>query len=167
MAINSDSSSPQFNGWILPPDELDPAYDNDSEETTVEAFLNSLSDPCVSKPMMVKDWGLSLKAVSRLLSAPELADEATKERSNPPFPAGYTPTTIELLYDDMLFVRSENGQVTYLRHCPENYDPPFFEMRFDDQMALFLVEGEVVINRAIEMVHLETVLGRLRSVEWR
>jgi hypothetical protein len=40
-------------------------------------------------------------------------------------------------------------------------------MRFDDQMALFLVEGEVVINRAIEMVNLETILGRLRSVEWR
>ncbi len=151
---------------MISSDKLNPEYDNDSEAPTIEGFLNSLSSDS-GEPTTVKDWGLSPKAVASLLAAPELADEATKERSNPPFPAGYTPTTIELLYDDMLFVRSENGQVTYLRHCPENYDPPFFEMRFDDQMALFLVEGEVVINRAIEMVHLETVLGRLRSVEWR
>jgi hypothetical protein len=166
MAMNSDSSSFQLNGWMISPDELDPEYDNDDEEPTVEGFLNSLS-PDYSERTSVKDWGLSLKAVASLLAAPELADEATTERSSPPFPAGYTPTTIELLYDDMLFVRSENGQVTYLRHCPDNYEPSFFEMRFDDQMALFLVEGEVVINRAIEMVHLETVLGRLRNVDWR
>ncbi len=166
MTMNFDSPEFHLNGWMISPDELDPKYDNDGEEPTVEGFLNSLS-PDYSKRTTVKDWGLSPRAVASLLAAPELADEATREWDNPPFPAGYTPTTIELLYDDMLFVRSEHGQVTYLRHCPDHYEPSFFEMRFDDQMALFLVEGEVVINRAIEMVHLETVLGRLRNVDWR
>jgi hypothetical protein len=167
MALNSEFSSFQFNGWITPFDELDAGYDDDHDDPTVAAFLNSLSKPTSPMSTPLQDWGLSPKAIARLLAVPELADEAVRERVNPPFPAGYTPTTIELLYDDMLFVRSEKGRVTYLRQCPENYNPPFFEMRFDDQMALFLVEGEVVINRAIEMVHLETVLGRLRSVEWR
>jgi hypothetical protein len=164
MAINSDSSAFQLNGWIVAPDDFAAGYDDDP---IVEAYLYSLFEPHASMSIPFKDWGLSPKALSRLLAAPELADEAARERANPPFPAGYTPTTVELLYDDIVFVRSQKGEVIYLRRCPENYDPPFFEMRFDDQMALFLVEGEVVINRAIEMVNLETILGRLRSVEWR
>ncbi|MGB3491230.1 MAG: hypothetical protein WBA57_00775 [Elainellaceae cyanobacterium] len=35
------------------------------------------------------------------------------------------------------------------------------EVRFDDQMALFLIQGEVVVNRTQAMAALDQLLGRL------
>jgi hypothetical protein len=35
------------------------------------------------------------------------------------------------------------------------------EVRFDDQMALFVIDGEIVVNRVVAMAELDQVLGRL------
>ncbi|MGB3548461.1 MAG: hypothetical protein WBA17_15920 [Saprospiraceae bacterium] len=68
---------------------------------------------------------------------------------------------IEILYDDMVYVRSERGCITYSRDCPRNYIPPFMEIRFDGQLAMFVIQGEMVVDRTGQMAALDELLGRL------
>lgn len=112
-------------------------------------------------PTDVRQWGLSQSAIAVLEQEPEIAADLAKERKKPPFPAGYQPEIIEILYSDMVYVRSERGRITYLRDCPRNYIPPFMEIRFDNQMAMFVIQGEMVVDRTEQMATLDALLGRL------
>lgn len=106
-------------------------------------------------------WNLSRSAIEVLLQEPEIAATLAIERKKPPFPAGYQPEVIEILYDDMVYVRSERSRITYLRDCPKNYIPPFMEIRFDKQLAMFVIQGEMVVDRTQQMAALDQMLGRL------
>lgn len=107
------------------------------------------------------DWNLSQSAIALLKREPEIAADVIIERQKPPFPAGYQPQVIEILYDDMVYVRSEQGRIRYVRDCPRNYIPPFMEIRFDGQMAVFIIQGEMVVDRTELMANLDQLLGRL------
>ena len=109
----------------------------------------------------IGQWGLSQRAVAVLREEPEIAANLAEERKKPPFPAGYQPKVIEILYSDLVYIRSEKGRITYLRDCPRNYIPPFMEIRFDDQLAMFVIQGEMVVNRTGQMAALDELLGRL------
>ena len=106
-------------------------------------------------------WNLSRSAIEVLLREPEIAAGLAVERKKLPFPAGYQPEIIEILYSDLVYVRSERGQITYLRDCPANYIPPFMEIRFDNQLAMFVIQGEMVVDRTAQMAALDELLGRL------
>ena len=112
-------------------------------------------------PPDVREWGLSQRSMAVLRQEPEITADLAKERKKKPFPAGYQPKIIEILYDDLVYVRSERGRITYLRDCPRNYIPPFMEIRFDDQLAMFAIQGEMVVNRTEQMAALDELLGRL------
>ena len=109
----------------------------------------------------IHSWNLSRNAIETLLQESEIAAALALEREKLPFPAGYQPDIIEILYSDLVYVRSERGRITYLRDCPRDYIPPFMEIRFDDQLAMFVIQGEMVVDRTGQMAALDQLLGRL------
>ena len=72
----------------------------------------------------IKNWNLSPGMVELLTPRTDLLAILAKERSKQPFPPGYTPSVVDIVYEDWLFLRSERGQVTYLRNCPKTYLTP-------------------------------------------
>lgn len=80
-----------------------------------------------------------------------------------PFPAGYTPHVIEILFDDCVFIRSVNGEIVYLRRVSSSYEPDMIEIRFDDDTALLKVGDRIVCDRTSEITKLEEIMGRLES----
>ncbi|PSN78336.1 hypothetical protein C8B47_17425 [filamentous cyanobacterium CCP4] len=54
---------------------------------------------------------------------------------------------VEVLFDDLPYLRSINGVLIFSRDCLPDYQPGCVEYRLDDQMAFFQVGGEVVIDR--------------------
>ncbi len=109
----------------------------------------------------LEDWSLSASAIALLTREPEITSALAIARRRHPFPAGYTPAAVDVLFDDVLFIRSNRGQIVFLRPCSPNYQPPFVEVRFDDQTALFLIQGDMVVNRVQAMAELDQLLGRL------
>jgi hypothetical protein len=93
------------------------------------------------------EWGLSAQAAVVLSKQPEILADLARERLLLPLPPGYVPNVIEVLFDDVPYLRSEQGVLTYTRNCHSNYEPLFIEYRFDDETALFQVGDEYVVNR--------------------
>jgi hypothetical protein len=101
-----------------------------------------------SKPLPhLAEWGLSSQAVSILSREPSILAELTEARLLPPLPPGYLPSMIEVLFDDVPYIRSTNGVLNFVRNCHPDYQPQFIEYRFDDETAIFQVGNEYVINR--------------------
>ncbi|MEL7358226.1 MAG: hypothetical protein AAFN40_16885 [Cyanobacteria bacterium J06560_6] len=92
-------------------------------------------------------WGLSERAIKALNDEPTILQSLAADRLLPPLPPGYVPKVIEVLFDDVPYIRTEEGVVTRLRECRQDYQPSFIEYRFDDEIALFQIGGELVINR--------------------
>ncbi|WP_121969213.1 hypothetical protein [Leptolyngbya sp. BC1307] len=92
-------------------------------------------------------WGLSKQAIKALNNEPTILQSLAADRLLPPLPPGYVPKVIEVLFDDVPYIRTEDGVVTRLRECLEDYQPSFIEYRFDDEVALFQIGGEIIINR--------------------
>ena len=99
-------------------------------------------------PALLKAWKLSDVAIARLAPELEIVADLAMARHQPPLPPGYVPTVIEVLFDDIPYIRSEHGRIVYIRPCRLDYQPPFVEYRFDGEMAVFQVSGEYVVNRA-------------------
>ena len=92
-------------------------------------------------------WWLSTKAIKALNNEPTILQSLAAERKLPPLPPGYVPKVIEVLFDDVPYIRTADGVVTRLRECHKDYKPSFIEYRFDDEIALIQISGEIIINR--------------------
>lgn len=112
---------------------------------------------------LLQEWELSEAAILILAKEPEIVVELIRARHLPPLPPGYVPTVVELLFDDISYVRSEKGQVVYLRYCEPDYQPPFIEYRFDGETAIFQVGGEYVVNRVEGMARAIALQGLLNK----
>jgi hypothetical protein len=112
-----------------------------------------LSDPTT--------WGLSPKAALLLSKEPEILRDLERDRLLPPLPPGYVPAVVEVLFDDVPYLRSEQGISTYVRDCRPDYQPQFVEYRFDDEIAVFHIGGEYVINRIEGMAQVAGLQGFL------
>ncbi|WP_416671461.1 hypothetical protein [Egbenema bharatensis] len=108
----------------------------------------SIQEPTLPNPF---EWGLSLHAAVILSREPEILADLERARLLPPLPPGYIPTIVEVLFDDVPYIRAENGVISYIRDCHPEYQPLFIEYRFDDEIAVFQVGGEYVINRIAGM----------------
>lgn len=112
---------------------------------------------------LLQEWELSNETISVLAKEPEIVAELVRVRHLPLLPPGYVPTIVELLFDDVPYVRSEHGQLVYLRHCEPDYQPPFVEYRFDGETAIFQVGGEYVVNRVEGIAHAIALQGLLKE----
>ncbi|MGG6264129.1 hypothetical protein ACQ4M3_01385 [Leptolyngbya sp. AN03gr2] len=114
------------------------------QHSAPEVIEQSLDDrDCES----LKLPSISQSAMSVLEPYTELVWDLNQARQKPPFPPAYVPKSVTILYEDMPFIRWEDGQFTLIRNCPNAYHPRFTEIQFDDQTALFLVSGEAIVNR--------------------
>ena len=154
-----------FPNW----DESQAGYDTEDiplvireKDPDIEANLDHIFGAGLNPVPILSQWGLSFHAIAVLSQHSELVDELARERNKPCLPPGYTPSLIEVFYDDILCMRYQQGQIAYPNLPPEQ--PPFMEIRFDDQMALFVIDGEVIVNRAVAMAELDQVLGRLKQI---
>ena len=108
----------------------------------------------------IAQWGLSSEATLTLQGFPELIPDLAQARQLPPLPPGYVPSVVEVLFDDVPYLRSVEGILTYTRDCLPDYQPASVEYRVDDEMAFFQIGQEVVLNR---IEGLAQVQGRLVS----
>lgn len=131
------------------------------KDPDIEANLDCIFGASLNPVPILSQWGLSFQAIAVLSQHSELVEELARERTKPCFPPGYTPRTIEIFYDDILCMCYQQGQIDYPNLSPEQ--PPFMEVRFDDQMALFVINSEVIVNRVVAMAELDRVLGRLEQ----
>lgn len=93
------------------------------------------------------EWGLSTSATALLSREPELLESLARDRLLPPLPPGYIPAVVEVFFDDVPYIRVVDGELIYVRDCHQDYQPHFIEYRFDDEIAVFQIGGEYVINR--------------------
>lgn len=100
---------------------------------------------------LLESWGLSDHAQAVLSKESEIVADLSKARLLSPFPPDYKPEVFEVLFDDLVFIRWQSGELVYIAKCDENYQPPFTEYAFDEETALFLVNGEVIVNRVENM----------------
>jgi hypothetical protein len=108
---------------------------------------------------ILKEWNLSPATRTILVKEPEIVADLIQSRHLPPLPPGYVPTVVEVLFDDLVYLRSQSGQVTYSRQCRADYQPPFVEYRFDGETAVFQVGGEYVVNRTEGIAELVALQG--------
>jgi hypothetical protein len=106
-------------------------------------------------------WGLSIKAVDALNEEPTILQSLARDRLLPPLPPGYVPKVIDVLFDDVPYIRIVDGVVTRVRECHPDYQPAFIEYRFDDEIAFFQISGEIVINRMEGMAQVHTLQNLL------
>lgn len=96
---------------------------------------------------LLSSWGLSDEAIAILVNEPDIVRELQQSRSLPPFPPDYVPRVIEERFDGITSCRWELGHLVYKCPWSPNYEPPWVEYCFDEQTALFHVNGEIVVNR--------------------
>ena len=111
---------------------------------------------------LLQGWGLSKPAVNVLSQQPEIVDKLQQAKELPLFAANYIPEKIEEKFGDTIFRCWEYGVLTYEQMCPSNYEPPFVEYCFDEQTALFFIDGEIIVDRLelmAESVDLMTLLN--------
>ena len=90
---------------------------------------------------------VSPQAQDLLTEMPEILEAVTEAQQRPPLPLGYVPSVIEVLFEDVLYLKSVDGALLMVRDCLADYQPRFVEYRFDDEMALFQVGRDVLVNR--------------------
>ena len=106
----------------------------------------------------ITTWGLSPGATAYLNQHPEQIPALAVAEALPPLPPGYGPEVVEVLFDDVPYLRSVGGVLVFSRDCLPDYQPGCVEYRLDDQLAFFQVGREVVIDR---MGGLGLVQGRV------
>jgi len=106
----------------------------------------------------ITTWGLSPGATAYLNQHPEQIPALAAAKALPPLPPGYGPEVVEVLFDDVPYLRSVGGVLVFSRDCLPDYQPGCVEYRLDDQLAFFQVGREVVIDR---MGGLGLVQGRV------
>ena len=107
---------------------------------------------------------LTASVQQALRNEPEILKYLEDSLQRPEFEADYTPQRMDVLFDDVLFISHEIGKPPYVRPMPEGYEIPFTEIRFDNEIALFAIQGEVVINRVRKMAALDAMLSEFVSV---
>ena len=95
---------------------------------------------------------------------PEIAQLLTEQREKGDFAAGYTPSIVEVKFYGLTYIRYEHGKITALRNCPKDYEPPFWEICFDEEeTALFVLgRGEVLLDRTGDMAQLDKVMEQCK-----
>jgi hypothetical protein len=111
----------------------------------------------------LQHWRLSASVTEILSRDLEMLARLTQERRKPCFPRYYCPIEIEVLHDHELYIQIKNGHITYLRYCSPRYVPTFVEVTFDRQLAMFLVKGEVVVDRTPTMITLTQLVTNLKQ----
>jgi hypothetical protein len=105
---------------------------------------------CSATTENLKERQLSETAITFFHDRPEMLAHITREQT--PFAAEYTPSLVEILFEDIVYIRYENGRITAARER---------EACFDGETALFVIgDGEIIVDRVQEMAELDVLMGK-------
>lgn len=93
-----------------------------------------------------------------------MLEHIAKAKVQPPFAADYTPSLVEVLFNDIVYIRYEHDTITAIRESKEGFVPEFWEVCFDGETALFVIGKEVVIDRAGKMADLDVLMGKFNEI---
>ena len=110
-------------------------------------------------------WGLSKSVTSVLNCNPELLSRLDRVRHQGLFSPDYQPKIIEVFYDDICWIKSVSGQITYSKPPIDQYMPTLIEVRFDDEIAMFSIKLETVVDRTANLAPLLELLGNNISID--
>src|SRR6476646_10431349 len=98
---------------------------------------------------LIKQWGLSPESTVILGKRPELVERLSEARKQPQLvlTPGISPARVDYLMDDLPYICMEHGQLTYYRKWEVGRDPFFWELQINDEIAVFAIQGEYVVNR--------------------
>ncbi|MGF1487769.1 MAG: hypothetical protein ACFBSE_11825 [Prochloraceae cyanobacterium] len=96
----------------------------------------------------LKLWGLSKETIKVLAEEPEIVDYLASKRYLPPFPEDYEAQIFEVRFDDLTYYYQEKGQPPYIRASSSDYTPAFTEYLIDEEILVFQVGSELVIDRS-------------------
>jgi hypothetical protein len=116
--------------------------------------------------ILLQSWGLSKLAIDMLSQKPEIVAKLQKAKELPSFPADYVPEKIEEKFDNTIFRRFDYGVLTYERQCFSSHKPYFVEYCFDEQTALFFVNGEFIVNRLELMAESADLVRNLAPTQY-
>lgn len=112
-----------------------------------------------------KHWGLSKSVISFLRCNPELLLRLDRVRHKGLFSADYQPRIIEVFYDDICWIKSVGGQITYSKLPIDQSMPTSIEVRFDDEIAMFSINLETVVDRTANLAPLLELIGNNISID--
>jgi hypothetical protein len=107
----------------------------------------------------IKNWDVSRSVMQFLLDDLEMIDWLKSERSKKPFPLHYRPAIIEVFYNGICQIISIHGQLTYFQPFPDKAICGSIEIKFDREVAMFIIQGEMVIDRTPSNIQLDRLLG--------
>ena len=109
------------------------------------------------------DKKLSSLSIATLTRNPHLVPYIQQENLKFPFPAAYTPSVIEVFFEDKLAITfSVERQVASSERFPEHYDPEWVEWKFDGECAFLQCHKDVLIDRISKMVDFDfTIFAQL------
>lgn len=92
---------------------------------------------------------------------PEIQKYIREQAEKGDFPAEYTPNTVEIKFEGLTYIRYDSGEITASRECTEGYNPPFWEVYFDeDELAIFVLgKGNILMDRTTQMAELDKILN--------
>ena len=101
---------------------------------------------------LIKDWRISENAADILTPRPELIERLAEAKSLPPISIipGTPPQTVEYLMDDLPYICMEAGKLKYYRDWSEGFDPLFWEIDINGEVAVFVINGEYIVNRLVD-----------------
>lgn len=97
---------------------------------------------------IMRIWGFCKETIKVLENEPEMVEYLASKRHLPPFPKGYKPLSFEVRFEDGGFYYHERGKLPYIRKSEEGYKPAFTEYLIDDEILVFKVGSDVIIDRS-------------------
>ena len=115
----------------------------------------------LNNQQMRQKWGLSQQARAILSQEPEILEDLKKIRKLPPLSPEFKPKSLEIRFDDVTYIRLEREKISYYHPCSEDFQPTFSEYKLDEETVLFHVDGEVVVDRTVNL-NLQQILQSLK-----
>lgn len=100
---------------------------------------------------LLNTWQVSEPTKLILAQEEEIVKHLALARQKHPLPTGYIYSELEILFDDVVYIRQMNGVLTNLKSCPKDYTPPFVEWRMDGDCVFFQCGIDVLVNRISQL----------------
>lgn len=83
----------------------------------------------------------------KLADFPTLVEDLAAVISKPPFPCGYQPETIEILFDEIPVYTWTNGETVLDVAVDQDTEPDAVEIGIDGELGFVILGEQLILNR--------------------